>query len=120
MTVERIGIETEFVIPKCRVEPFKQSGCLCTQLPRTIAFAERVKHLGHADPGAVNIALKLAQRLRSLHQRAVRIDYRVAGILPSHVLITDRRSMTRTTCGGSLKRLADGARPTHRIKIRVS
>ena len=48
------------------------------QFPRTVAFAECVKHLGHADPGAVNITLELAECLRSLHQRAVRIDDAVA------------------------------------------
>src|ERR1700730_12898592 len=92
IAVERISIKAEFVIPKCRVEPFKQGGCLCTTFLRTVAFAERVKQLGHADPGAVNITLELAECLRSLHQRAVRIDDAVAGILPSHVLITGRRS----------------------------
>ena len=92
IAVERISIKAEFVIPKCRIEPFKQGGCLCPQVRRAVAFAECVEHLGGADSSAVNIALELAECLRSLHQRAIRIDYAVAGILPSHVLITDRRS----------------------------
>src|SRR5262249_214763 len=91
VAVERIDIEAQFLVPESVIEPLEQRGSLGTQLLRTIWFAERIESFGHADPSIVNVALELAQRLRSLHQRAIRIHDRIAGILPGHVLVADRR-----------------------------
>src|SRR5258708_13610089 len=93
VTVERIDIEPQFLIPEGFVEPLEQGSSLRTQLLRTLRFAQRIERLGHADPSAVNVALKLTERLGSLHERAIGIHDRVAGIFPTHVFIAGRRAL---------------------------
>src|SRR5262245_35104737 len=90
LTVQRIHVEAELVVPKNRVEALKQRCGLCPQFSGAVVLAERLKHFRRTNPGIVDITLKLAQRLWPFDQRAIRIDDGVAGILPSHVLITDR------------------------------
>src|SRR5215471_13675726 len=92
LTVQRKRVEAELVVPKGRVEALKQRCGLRPQFSRALALAERLKYLGHTDPGIVDITLKLAQRLWPFDQRTIRIHDGVAGILPRHVLITDRRA----------------------------
>src|SRR5262249_48111897 len=50
------------------------------------------ENLRHASPGVVNVTLKLAERLGTLYQRAIRIHDRIARILPAHVLVASRRA----------------------------
>ena len=90
--VQRKGIEAQFLVPERLIESFEQCRGLCAQLAGAAGFAEHIEYLGHAQPGVVDVTLQFAQRFRSLHQRAVRIDDAVAGILPSHVLVADRRT----------------------------
>src|SRR6266446_8124560 len=92
VTVERIDIEPKFLVPEGFVEPLEQGGGLRTQLLRTLRLAKRVEGFGHAEPSAVNVALKLTERLGSLHERAVGIHDGIAGILPTHVFIAGRRA----------------------------
>ena len=67
VAVERIRIEPEFFVPEGFVEPLEQGSNLGTQVLRAIGLAERIESLRLADPSIVNLALKLAERLRSLH-----------------------------------------------------
>src|SRR2546422_2496598 len=92
VAVERIGIEPEFLVPEDFVEPREQSSSLGTQLRSAVGLAERIENLRHANPSIVNVALKLAERLRPLYRRAIRIHDRIAGILPGHVLVANRRA----------------------------
>src|SRR5260370_29815720 len=90
VTVERIDIEPQFLIPEGFVEPLEQGSSLRTQLLRTLRFTQRIERLGHADPIAVNVALKLTERLESLHERPSGIHDRVARIVGTHDCITGR------------------------------
>src|SRR5262249_2696791 len=90
VAVERIGIEPKFLVPENVVEPCEQSGGFGPQFSGALGFTERIEHLRHAYPSIENITLKLVERLRPLHYRAVCIHDGIAGILPSHVLVAHR------------------------------
>ena len=89
VSIERVDIKSQFLIPEGVVEPLEQSGSLGTQRLRAVRLSERLENLSHADPGTVDVALQLAQRLRPLHKRAIGIHDRIARILPGHVLVAD-------------------------------
>ncbi len=90
--VQHVGVETGFLVPEGFVELLEQRRGLLAQARGAIGLAQRIEHLGHADPGVVDIALQFAQRLGSAHRRPVGIDHGIAGIFPGHVLIADRRA----------------------------
>src|SRR6516164_6389360 len=92
VAIERIGVEAQLFFPEYLVEASKEITRLRAQFPRAVRFAERVENLGHADPGAVDIALELTERLRPFDERTVGIHDGIARILPAHVLVTDRRA----------------------------
>src|SRR6266487_4544601 len=92
LAIQRVRVEAQLVVPKSRVETLEQRSSFCPQLSCAIALAQCIKNLSHTDPGIVDITLKLAQRLRSFDQRTIGVDDGVAGILPSHIFITDRRA----------------------------
>src|SRR6516162_2299784 len=92
VSVERIGVKAETLVPEHFVEAREQSGSLGAQFSRPIGLAERIEDLRHANPSVVNVTLKLAERLGSLYQRAIGIHDRIARILPAHVLVASRRA----------------------------
>ena len=92
VAVERIGIEPEFFVPESLVEPSEQSSGLGPQFRGTLGLAENIENLCHTEPSIVDVALKLAERLGPLYQRAIRIHDRIARILPAHVLVASRRA----------------------------
>jgi hypothetical protein len=92
VAIEGKGIQPELLVPEGFVESHKQCSGLGAQVLCTIRLAERIENLSHADPSIVNVALKLAERLGSLHQRSIRIHDSIARIFPGHVLVANRRA----------------------------
>ena len=68
VTVKRIGIEPKLLVPEKFVEPREKCGCFGTQFSGAFGLTERIEHLRHPHPSAVNIALKLAECLRPFYQ----------------------------------------------------
>ena len=86
------GVETQLLIPEGLVEPFEERCGFPSQIRCTAEHAEFIEYFRHAQPGVIDIALQLAERLRSLDKRSVRINHTVSGILPAHILVADRRA----------------------------
>ena len=87
LAIEAVGIEPLRLVPEHGVEPGEQRVRLCCQGRRLLWLVHRQEHLGHAAPGRVDVALQLTQRFRANDLAAVRIDHRVAAVLPADVLI---------------------------------
>src|SRR6516162_11305744 len=92
LAIEREDVEAQLLIPEGLIEPFEQRSSLPSQLLGSVRLAKRIEYFGHTQPGIIDIALQLAQRLRPPYQRPVRINHAVSRILPAHVLVTDRRA----------------------------
>src|SRR6516162_8363061 len=92
LAIEREDVEAQLFIPEGLIEPFEQRSGLLSQLLGSVRLAKCIEYFGHTQPGVVDVTLQLAESLWSLYQRPVRINHAVSGILPAHVLVTDRRA----------------------------
>src|SRR5215218_2640176 len=92
VAVERVGIETGIIVPECLIEMVKKHLGFPSQLMRPVGLADVIINLRHAKPSVIDIALKFAERLRSLHERTVGINDGLARILPALILVTHGRT----------------------------
>src|SRR5262249_8436573 len=90
--VERQGVEAEVVAPEALLEGTPEALRPGAQGARARRIADRLERFGHAHPGVEDVALQLAERLGRSDLRTVRVDDRVAGVLPAHVLVALRRA----------------------------
>ena len=63
LAIERIGVKAEFFVPEGLVKAVEQRTGLRAQRLRAVRLAERIEHLGHTDPGIVDITLQFTERL---------------------------------------------------------
>ena len=92
LAVQHVGVEAVSSSQKSSLNCSNSVAAFSRSAVARSLVAERVEDLGHAQPGVVDIALQFAQRLRPPHRRAVGIDHGIAGVLPRHVLVADRRA----------------------------
>src|SRR5262249_2249572 len=90
--IEAIGVEANILAPESLFEAPLQVLRLPPQLAAVGRIVQDIEHLGHAQPGIVDIALQLAESLRLCDLSTVGIHDGVARVLPSHVLVALRRS----------------------------
>ena len=74
VAVQGKRIKAELLIPESLVEMLKQFRRFRAQFAGAVGLAEGLEYLRHALPGVIDITLQFAQRFRSFHQRAIRID----------------------------------------------
>src|SRR5215813_758399 len=59
----------------------------CSSAASFLSLAEVFVSISSPKLGVEYVALKLAQRFRSFHERAIRVDESLAGVLPCHVFV---------------------------------
>ena len=92
LAIQHERVEAALLVPERVVEATEQRRRLVAQRGGALGAAEFVVDLRHAQPGVIDIALQFAHRLGPFHRRAVGVVHRIAGILPRHVLVADRRA----------------------------
>ena len=82
VSIQREGVESTLFVPENFVELGKELGSFAPQIGGTLSVAEMLVNLGGSTPRVIDVALQLAYGLGSFDERAIRIDQRLAGILP--------------------------------------